>query len=193
MKELRDVQTHRRHRKNVSSITASTSAGSTSWCDMVIGTTNPAFAPISTIAPPGRLTSPDIQPHHRGFGIIEVDERTAENTSSQMNQVLSAMNSLPTILQRDFTHTTVLHTQLPNFRGSKDKFTDFEHLLLNHLRPHQHRMTEENKLHYFQSLLRDEAIEFWQTLRINSKTTLRDVLLQFRQKFAREDFKEVSK
>ena len=52
---------------------------------------------------------------------------------------------------------------------------------------------EENKRPYFQCLLIDEATEFWRTLRINSETSLRDVLLQFRQDFAREIFQEVSK
>ena len=97
------------------------------------------------------------------------------------------------ILQGDDTQTKVLKTQKADFRGSKHKLNEFEHLLLNHLRPHQQRITEKNNLHYFPCLLRYEGIEFWQTLRINSESTFRDVLLQFKQKIAQEDFKEVSK
>ena len=110
-----------------------------------------------------------------------------------MEQVVDAIHRLPQILHRDAHQQKVLSTQVPNFRGSKDKFNEFEHLLLNHLRPHQNRLTEEAKLQYFQSLLRDEAIEFWQTLRINSETTLKDVLQLFNKEFTKDDFREVSK
>ena len=83
--------------------------------------------------------------------------------------------------------------QLTNFRRSKDNFYEFEHLLFNHLRPHEHRIKEENKLHYFQSLLRDEAIGFFQPQRNNSDTTLRDFFIQLQQELARVDFEKVYK
>ena len=80
-----------------------------------------------------------------------------------MNQVVNAINSLSAILQCEFTQIKMLHTQVPKFRGSKGKVNEFEHLLLNHLRPHQHRITEKNKFLYFQSLSGDEAIDAaWQ-------------------------------
>ena len=55
------------------------------------------------------------------------------------------------------------------------------------------KLTEEQKLNYFQSLLRDEAIEFWQTLKITTETTLQDVLQAFNKEYAKEDLEEVSK
>ena len=80
-------------------------------------------------------------------------------TSSQMNLAVSAINNLPTILHRYVSQTKVLHTKVPNFRGSKDKFNEFEPLLPNHLQSNQHRITEQNKLNNFQSLLGDETIK----------------------------------
>ena len=70
---------------------------------------------------------------------------------------------------------------------------EFEHLLLNHLSPLANKITEENKLHFFQSLLRDEAIEYWQSIQITPLTTLKDVLDLFRKEFAKEDLKEVAR
>ena len=70
---------------------------------------------------------------------------------------------------------------------------EFEHLLLNHLSPLAHKITEENKLHFFQSLLRDEAIEYWQSIQMTPLTTLKDVLDLFRKEFAKEDLKEVAR
>ena len=55
------------------------------------------------------------------------------------------------------------------------------------------KLTEEQKLNYFQSLLRDEAIEFWQTLKIHAETTLADYPLAFNKENAKKDLREVSK
>ena len=172
MKELRHGQTHRRHEATARSRAASTSTGSITWSDMVPGTAHPAFATVSTLAPLDRLTSPKSPTHHRGFSLDDEDERSVEKTSTQINQVVQAINSLPAILQRDVTQTKVQHTQVPNFIGSKDEINEFKHFLLNQLQPDRHRINEETKLHYFQNILRDEASESWQTLRINSKPPL---------------------
>ena len=55
------------------------------------------------------------------------------------------------------------------------------------------KLTEEQKLNYFQSLHRDDAIEFWQILKINTEATLTDILLAYNKEYAREDLEEVSK
>ena len=70
---------------------------------------------------------------------------------------------------------------------------EFEHLFLNHLSLLANKITEENKLHFFQSLLRDEAIEYWQSIQITPVRTLKDVLDLFREEFAKEDLKEVAR
>ena len=160
MKELRDAHAHRRHQETASSRATSSSTGGTSRSDIVTGTLNPAFAPLSTLAPPERLTSPELSQHQKVFSLDDEQEEPAVNTSSQMNQEVSAINNLSAILQREVTQTRVLHTQVPNFRGSEDKFNKLKHLLFNHLRPHFYRIREENKLQYFQSLLRDQSVDF---------------------------------
>ena len=91
------------------------------------------------------------------------------------------------------TNTKLLQTHVPNFRGPKDKYNEFEHLLLNHFGPIANKITEEDKFHFFQSLLRYEAIDFWQTITINSTTTLQDVLQLFRKEFAKQDSREVAR
>ena len=54
----------------------------------------------------------------------------------------------------------ILQTQVPLFNGVREKYIEFEHLFLNHLRPHADKLAAEQKFNYFQSLLRDDAIEF---------------------------------
>ena len=90
-------------------------------------------------------------------------------------------------------HQKILQTQVPLFRGNREKYIEFEHLLFNYLRLHQHKLSEEQKLTYFQSLLRDDAIEFWQSLKMTNQTTLAQVLRYFKKEYAKEDLKEVAK
>ena len=55
-----------------------------------------------------------------------------------------------------------------------------------------HRLTDEAKLQYFQSLLRDEAIEYYQSLTIATEMTLSDVLTKFRKDFTKDDLENIA-
>ena len=123
----------------------------------------------------------------------EEDEEDYEDTPSNSTEtaLLNGIQDLPRKLQK--TNTKLLQTHVPTFRGSKDKYNEFEHLLLNNFRPIANKITEEDKIHVFQSLLRDEATDFWQTITINPTTTLQDVLQLFRKEFAKEDMREVAR
>ena len=150
---------------------ATTSANSRS--DMVTGVTNPR--------PSGSRTTPP--------------NGTPQSNSSipQIADVMTEIHHLRSTMGETLTQPKILQTQVPLFKGNRDKYNEFEHLLLNHLRPHAHKLTEEQKLNYFQSLLRDDAIEFWQTLPITTETTLRDILMAFKKEYAKEELSEVSK
>ena len=124
----------------------------------------------------------------------EDDSDEGESTPrSNEERLLNAIETIPQRIKNTTTNTKLLQTHVPNFRGQKDKFVEFEHLLLNHLSPLANKITEENKLHFFQSLLRDDAIEYWQSIQITPMTTLKDVLDLFRKEFAKEDLKEVAR
>ena len=97
-----------------------------------------------------------------------------------MDHTVTAITELPHILQRDAAQTRMLYRQIPFFRGSQHKLNEFEHLLLNHLRPHQNHIIEKNKFHFFQSLLCEKAIDFWPTLLASPETTLKFVLDKYR-------------
>ena len=120
---------------------------------------------------------------------------TPQRNSSipQIADVMTEIHHLRSTMGETLTQPKILQTQVPLFKGNRDKYNEFEHLLLNHLRPHAHKLTEEQKLNYFQSLLRDDAIEFWQTLPITTETTLRDILMAFKKEYAKEELSEVSK
>ena len=130
--------------------------------------------------------------NQRNYFHDEEDEEDYEDTPSNSTEtaLLNAIQDLPKLQK---TNTKLLQTHVPNFRGSKDKYNEFEHILLNHFRPIANKITEEDKIHFFQSLLRDEAIDFWQTITINPTTTIQDVLQLFRKEFAKEDMREVAR
>ena len=119
--------------------------------------------------------------------------RASPSSTSETDALLNAIQQIPQKIQKTSTSTKLLQTHVPNFKGQKEKYNEFEHLLLNHLRPIANKLTEEEKIHFFQSLLREDAIEFWQTVQVTSTTTLSDVLAIFRKEFAQEDMKEVAR
>ena len=141
-----------------------------------------------------RSTRP--QPSFTNFRRYQEDDSDEEGEStprSNEERLLNAIETIPQRLKSTTTNTKLLQTHVLNFRGLKDKFVEFEHLLLNHLSPLANKLTEENKLHFFQSLLRDDAIEYWQSIQITPLTTLKDVLDLFRKEFAKEDLKEAAR
>ena len=129
----------------------------------------------------------------RQYQEYDSDEEGESTPRSNEEQLLNAIETIPQRIKSTTTSTKLLQTHVPNFRGQKNKFVEFEHLFLNHLSPLANKITEENKLHFFQSLLRDEAIEYWQSIQITPLTTLKDVLDLFRKEFAKEDLKEVAR
>ena len=119
--------------------------------------------------------------------------RYPQPPANQFDDIVNEIHHLRDTMTDTVQHPKILHTQVPLFRGNREKYNEFEHLLLNHLRPHQHKLSEEQKLTYFQSLLRDDAIEFGQSLKMTSQTTLAQVLRYFKKEYAKEDLKEVAK
>ena len=131
------------------------------------------------------LTNPD--PPHQSTS------RYPQPPANQFEDIVSEIHHLRDTMTDTVQHPKILHTQVPLFRGNREKYNEFEHLLLNHFRPHQHKLSEEQKLTYFQSLLRDDVIEFCQSLKITTQTTLAQVLRYFKKEDAKEDLKEVAK
>ena len=155
--------------------------GSTATSSYVVGTSNMVTG---------------VNRNHRNcrnqFHDDEFDEDYEEAPSNTTESaLLNAIQDLPRKMQKN-KHEITANT-CSKFHGTKDKYNEFEHLLLNRFRPIANKINEEDKIHFFQSLLRDEAIDFWQTITISSTTTLQDVLQLFRKEFAKEDMGEVAR
>ena len=118
--------------------------------DMVTGVTE-----THTTRPQSIFTN-----NFRRYQDDDTDEEGDLTPRSHEERLLNAIETIPQRIKSSTTNTKLLQTHVRNFRDQKDKFVEFEHLLLNHLSPLANKITEENKLHFFQSLLRDEAIEY---------------------------------
>ena len=140
-----------------------------------------------SIRPPSLFTSNT--PYHDD----DTDDDGDATHKSYEERLLNATETIPQHIKSSTTNTKLIQTHVPIFRGQQDKFVGFEHLLPNHLSPLANKITEENKLHFSQSLLRDDSIEYWQSNQITPVTTFRDVLDLFRKEFAKEDLKEVAR
>ena len=103
-----------------------------------------------------------------------------QSSAHQIDDIVNEIHHLRETMTDTVQHLKILQTQVPRFKGNREKYNEFEHLLLNHLRPHQHKLSEEQKLTYFQSLLRDDTLEFWQSLKITTQTKLAQVLRYFK-------------
>ena len=140
---------------------------------------------VTGVSPTNYMTNP--HPTHQSTS------RCPQPPANQFDDIVNEIHHLRDTMTDTVQHPKILHTQVPLFRGNREKYNEFEHLLLNHLRPHQHKLSEEQNITYFQSLLRDDAIEFWQSLKMTNQTTLAQVLRYFKKEYAKEDLKEVAK
>ena len=107
---------------------------------------------VTGVSPTNYLANP--HPTHQSTS------RYPQPQAHQFDDIVTEIHHLRDTMTDTVQHPKILQTQVPLFRGNREKYNEFEHLLLNHLRSHQHKLSEEQKLTYFQSLLRDDAIEF---------------------------------
>ena len=162
-----------------------TSGTATYQSDMVTAATRPQTRQQ-------QMTSPDtddvstINDHDRRFR-----RPTTPEITDSYEHLLKAITTLPSRTQSN--NLRLLKTQIATFRGTTNTFNEFEIPLRNHLRPMRNKLTKEAKLHYFRRLLREEAIEFYQSLTITTETTLNDVLTEFRKEFTEDDLQEIAR
>ena len=69
-----------------------------------------------------------------------------QSSAYQIDNIVSEIHHLRDTKTDTVQHPKILQTQVPLFRGNWGKYNEFEHLLLNHVRPHQHNLSEEQKL-----------------------------------------------
>ena len=110
------------------------------------------------------------------FTICDQKQCESDDNKSHMTQLMNVTTYVPSMIQRNIYQHKMLQTRRPTFKGQKERYNEFEHLLLNHIRPFQNKITDEENFIFFTSLLREDAVEIWQTIRVTPDTTLRYVI-----------------
>ena len=78
-----------------------------------------------------------------------------------------------------------MSTTMPTFDGKTDKFEHFEDLFQTSLKVYPN-ITEEEKIHYFHSLLRGEALQTFRNMTEATREHLNDILAGFRRRYVRQ-------
>ena len=73
---------------------------------------------------------------------------------------------------------------MPTFNGRNDKFEHFEDLFMTSLKVYPN-ISEEEQIHYFHSLLRDEALQTYRNMTDTNRASLEDITATFRRRYAR--------
>ena len=121
------------------------------------------------------------QPHFR-----------SENTPAtiEADQILLALQQLPTNSNSSNVNTNSnrisklpksLTTTMPTFDGKSEKFELFEDLFQTSLKVHN-QLTEEDKINYFHSLMRGDALQTFKNISSPNRENLTEILTVFRRK-----------
>ena len=102
------------------------------------------------------------------------------------------IDKLLRLLQTATTHNTgiptvpkAMSTTMPTFDGKTDKLEHFEDLFQTSQKVYPN-ITEEEKIHYFQSLLRGEALQTFRNMTDATREHLNDILAGFRRRYVRQ-------
>ena len=75
-----------------------------------------------------------------------------------------------------------MSTTMPTFKGKNDKFEHFEDLFMTSLKVYPN-ISEEEKIHYFHSLLRDDALQTYRNMTDTNRASLEDIIATFRRRY----------
>ena len=73
---------------------------------------------------------------------------------------------------------------MPTFDGKSEKFELFEDLFQTNLKIHK-QLTEEDKINYFHSLMRGDALQTFKNITSPNRENLADMLSVFRRKYVK--------
>ena len=119
----------------------------------------------------------------------------SENTSAttEEGQILLALQQLASNSNFALINNNInkisklpksLTTTLPNFDGKSEKFELMEDLFQTSLRIHN-QLTEEDKINYFHSRMRGDALQTFKNISSRNRENLTEILILFRRKYVK--------
>ena len=104
--------------------------------------------------------------------LLALHQLATKSTSANVNNNSKRISKLPKSLT----------TTLPTFDGKSEKFELFEDLIQTSLKIHN-QFTEEDKIYYFHSLIRGDALQTSKNIGSPNRESLAEILTVFRRKY----------
>ena len=103
--------------------------------------------------------------------LLALQQLATNSTSANFNNIISRISKLPKSLT----------TTMPTFDGKSEKIELFENLFQTSLKIHNQLM-EEDKINYFHSLMRGEALQTFKNITSPNTEILAEILTVFHRK-----------
>ena len=106
--------------------------------------------------------------------LLALQQLAMNSTSANFNNNITKISKLPKSLT----------TTMPTFDGKSEKFKLFEDLFQTSLKIHN-QLTEEDKINYFHSLMRGDALQTFKNISSPNRENLTEILTVFRRKYVK--------
>ena len=106
--------------------------------------------------------------------LVAVQQLPRNSNSSNVNKNSNRISKLPKSLT----------TTMPTFDGKSEQFELFEDLFQTSLKFHN-QLTEEDKINYFHSLMRGDALQTFKNISSPNRENLTEILTVFRRKYVK--------
>ena len=106
--------------------------------------------------------------------LLALKQLATNSNSANVNNNSNRISKLPKSLT----------TTMPTFDGKSEKFELFEDLFQTSFKIHN-QLTEENKLHFFHSLMRGDALQTFKNISSPNRENLTEILTVFRRKYVK--------
>ena len=106
--------------------------------------------------------------------LLALQQLATNSNSANFNNNISRISKLPKSLT----------TTMPTFDGKSEKFELFEDLFQTRLNIHN-QLTEEDKINYFHSLMRGDALQTFKNITSPNRENLAEILTVFRRKYVK--------
>ena len=106
--------------------------------------------------------------------LLALQQLATNSNSANINNNISRISKLPKSLT----------TTMPTFDGKSEKFELFEDLFQTSLRIHN-QLTQEDKINYFHSLMRGDALQTFKNITSPKKENLGEILTVFCRKYVK--------
>ena len=106
--------------------------------------------------------------------LLALQQLATNSNSANFNNNINRISKLPKSLT----------TTMPTFDGKSEKFELFEDLFQTSLKIHN-QLTEEDKINYFHSLMRGDALQTFKNITSPNRENLAEILNVFRRKYVK--------